>query len=335
MATPRKHKVDLSDTSVYHVVSTCVRHTWLCGYDAKNNKHYEHRRRRIVARMHYLASGFFIDLLEHNVLSNHYHVLLDIAAKQASKASREEVVERYYSVSLAQGYKAVYKWYYGYQLTQAEYDKAMQDIEFFRERLTSLSWFMQKLNQPIAKEANAEDNMQGSRFWEGRYYSRGVRSSSQMIKCMIYIALNKVHANMISQPELDEHTGLFERLNQQLTDSQTLLEQGLPEFKNNRLAQYNIPVNALQPFLGHESADDERGIPFSFVDYCTLVDSIARIKRDDKSGHLDSNAQSILQRLGLPNPRDSLLLLSEIESFDPLYYTKAQRDQAKQLKHLA
>lgn len=335
MATARKYKVNLSETTVYHVVSTCVRHTWLCGYDAQNNKDYEYRRRQIVARMHYLASGFFIDLLEHNVLSNHYHILMKIAIKQALNASREEVVERYYSVSLAQGYTEVYKWYYGYQLSEGEHNKAMQDIEFFRERLTSLSWFMQKLNQPIAKQANAEDGMRGSRFWEGRFYSRGVYSNCQMLKCMIYIVLNKVHANMISKPELDQHTGLFERLNQQLTDSQTLLEQGLPEFKNNRLAQYNIPVNALEPFLGNESAEDERGIPFSFVDYCTLVDSFARIKRDDKSGHLDSNAQSILQRLGLPNPRDSLSLLSEIESFDPLYYTKAQRDQAKELTNLA
>ena len=325
MAQARQYKIDLSQTTVYHVVSTCVRQAWLCGYDAQTNHSYEHRRFRLVARMHYLASGFFIDLLEHNVLSNHYHILLDVAANKAAQASPEEVVRRYYSVSLAQGYKAVEKWYYGKSLTQDEYKQAMQDIEYFRQRLTSISWFMQKLNQPIAKEANAEDDMKGRRFWEGRFYSRGVYSDPQIIKCMIYIALNKLHAQMAAKPEDDQHTALYERLNGNLTDSQTLVEQGMPDFKRDRLALYNLPANALKPFIGHESASDNDGIRCHFQDYCLLVDVSARIKRDDKAGQLDPDAQSILQRLNLTTNRDSPYWLSEIESFDPFKKPKAQQ----------
>lgn len=326
MAQARYKKIDLSQTTTYHIVSTCVRDAWLCGYDKKNQKSYEHRRLQLVARMHYLASAFFIDLLEHNVLSNHCHLLLDVDVEAAQKASRREVVERYYSVSLAQGYKEVHRWYRGKRLTRKQYNKAVKDIEMFRQRLISISWFMQKLKQPIAKEANREEDMQGCRFWEGRFYSRGIYSDAQMIKCMIYIALNKVRANMVSKPEQDAHTALYERLYRRLTNSKTLIELGLPEFKRDRLAQYNLPVQALKPFLGYEAGEHERGIRFSFQDYCLLVDAMARVKRHDKRGQLDPKTRPILERLGL----DNLDWLSDIEAFDPLYYTRGQlnRDQA-------
>lgn len=328
MATARKYKIDLNETTVYHIVSSCVRHAWLCGYDKKRKKSYEHRRIRLIGRMHYLASAFFIDLLEHNILSNHLHLMLDVDVDGAQQACRKDIVERYFSVSLAQGYKEVKKWYNGKRLTKKQYNKALSDIEMFRERLISISWFMQKLKQPFAKEANREENMQGSSFWDGRFYSRGIYSDAEMIMCMIYIALNKLRAKMAKYPENDQHTALYERLYQQLTDSKTLVELGLPEFKRDRLAKYNIPVQALMPFLGYESAHNQRGIRFDFQDYCKLVDMTARIKRDDKRGQLDPEAQSIMERLGLNGNKDDLAWLGEIEACDPVYYTRGQRQQA-------
>lgn len=325
MTKPRKYQIDLDRTTIYHIVCTCVRHAWLCGYDTKNNKSYEYRRRRIVARMHTLASIFFIDLLEHNVLSNHYHIIIDVMKKRAQKASRAEVVRRYYAISNAQRYPAAKKWFEGQMLSETEYEQAMRDIEFFRERLCSISWFMQNLNQPIALEANQEEGMQSCSFWDKRYYSQGIYSQHQKLKCMIYVALNTVHAGIDSKPEQAPYSGLFERINHQLTDSQTLYELGMPDFKTNRLDQYNLPVDALQPFIDNQSSDDDRGIEFSFYDYCELVDATARIKREDKSHYLDPKAQSIFQRLNM----DSRYWLDEINYFEPKYFARGQIQRAK------
>ncbi|MFC4258562.1 hypothetical protein ACFOZ5_05865 [Marinobacter lacisalsi] len=43
MTRPREQLVAVSDTPYYHVVSRCVRRTFLCGYDRQTGKNYEHR----------------------------------------------------------------------------------------------------------------------------------------------------------------------------------------------------------------------------------------------------------------------------------------------------
>jgi hypothetical protein len=46
-------------------------------------------------------------------------------------------------------------------------------VTTYRERLMDLSWFMRVLNEPIARQANAEDGVTG-RFWEGRFKSQAL-----------------------------------------------------------------------------------------------------------------------------------------------------------------
>jgi hypothetical protein len=46
-----------------------------------------------------------------------------------------------------------------------------EQIERFRSYLTNLSWVMKSIVEPIARKANAEDNVTG-RSWEGRFKSQ-------------------------------------------------------------------------------------------------------------------------------------------------------------------
>ena len=326
MTTARKYQIDYSETTIYHIVSKCSRNTYLCGYDLETGQNYQHRRFQLVARVRYFTSAFFIDLLEYDVLPNHYHLILEAMVDQAKRATKLEVVERYYAVSNAEGYKEVKRWYKGKTLSLEAYNKAMNDIEFFRERLQSISWLMQKINQPTSKEINAEEGMQGSSFWEDRFFSRGLFTPVQVLVCMVYVALNSYRAGLSSKPELSQYTGFYERLNRRFSDSQTLVDYGLPEFKSNRLEKYNLPVKPLKPFMGYESSDDSWGIAFTFEDYSKLIDATARAKHADKQeAQLDADVQPILERLG----KDTLSWVESVEALDTISYLKSLQNQSK------
>ncbi|MEJ2743419.1 MAG: transposase, partial [Gammaproteobacteria bacterium] len=44
MTKPRNSLISLEDTTYYHIVSRCVRRSFLCGLDALSGKNFEHRR---------------------------------------------------------------------------------------------------------------------------------------------------------------------------------------------------------------------------------------------------------------------------------------------------
>jgi REP element-mobilizing transposase RayT len=78
MPKPRAQQVSVSDTPYYHVISRCVRRTFLCGEDRSTGQSYEHQRLWIEERIRLLASVFALDVAAYAVMSNHYHVVVKI-----------------------------------------------------------------------------------------------------------------------------------------------------------------------------------------------------------------------------------------------------------------
>ena len=93
MTKPRKDLVSVSDTPYYHIVSRCVRRTFLCGYDRQTNTDYEHRKQWIVDRIQLLSSLFSIDLCSYAIMSNHYHLVVHINPEEAESWDSKEVAE--------------------------------------------------------------------------------------------------------------------------------------------------------------------------------------------------------------------------------------------------
>ncbi len=95
MPTSRKQLISLADTPNYHIVSRCVRRSWLCGKDPYNGKDYSYRRDWIIERLELLVTAFAIDISAYAIMSNHTHLVLHINADQAKSWTREEVIKQF------------------------------------------------------------------------------------------------------------------------------------------------------------------------------------------------------------------------------------------------
>ena len=140
MPRARAELVCVSDTPFYHVISRCVRRTFLCGKDRATGRCYEHRRGWIEERIRLLARW----------------------------------------CSLYKGPPLVQRYHRGDDLCPAELRRVDEYAESFRQRLGNLSWFMKCLNEPIARQANKEDDCTGH-FYDGRPWPSPLRGQPSAV----------------------------------------------------------------------------------------------------------------------------------------------------------
>ncbi|HJT33993.1 MAG TPA: hypothetical protein VJ783_18250, partial [Pirellulales bacterium] len=192
-------KVDESVVGVYPCMARCVRRAFLCGFDRYSGRNFDHRKVWVRPRLEELAGIVAVDVLGFAVLSNHLHVLLRIRPDVAAAWSDEEVARRWWR--LHPGRRNVD----GTPAEPEPHELAMllADAEALatrRKRLSSLSWFMASVCEPIARRANREDRVSG-RFWEGRFRSQAVLDEPAALACSVYIDLNPIRAGLADTPE--------------------------------------------------------------------------------------------------------------------------------------
>jgi len=204
MTYARAHLVDAENGGFYHCISRCVRRAWLCGHDPVSGRSFEHRRQWIESRLLELAEVFAVDLYAYAVMSNHYHVALELVPGRARGWSDAEVAQRWCRLGPRQDRER----------TAGRVAALLGDAErlaVVRERLGSLSWFMRYLNEPIARRANREDEVTG-RFWEGRFRSIALLDETAVLECMAYVDLNPVRAKLAERAHEGAHTSIRRRL---------------------------------------------------------------------------------------------------------------------------
>ena len=300
MPRARKHLVCVTDTPYYHVFSRCVRRAFLCGIDHHTGQSYEHRRAWIEDRVRVLSSLFSIELCAYAVMSNHYHLVVRLNPDESDGWSDDEVLQRW--TALFRGPLLVQRYQAGESLSAAELNTVRATAAVYRNRLASLSWFMKCLNEPIARQANAEDRCTGH-FWEARFHSQPLCSEQALLAAMAYVDLNPIRAKLAETPEASAYTSIRARL--QADDCQhnqrgpvrRMLERG-------ELHHFDRPIRPLMGFSASVAGPDntpEAGetLPMREQDYLQLVDMTGRLVARGKRGCINPELAPILDRLGL------------------------------------
>jgi REP element-mobilizing transposase RayT len=205
MTYPRSHLVAPAG-GTYHVCSRCVRRTFLCGIDELTGRDFSHRRQWIQTRILELSEIFAISIYAYAVMSNHYHIVLNVDSLDLTD---DEVADRWLQLCPV--------------AARGEQAKTLHDsrrwaiinnrerLAELRTRLHSLSWFMRFINEPLARLANKEDNCTG-RFWEGRFKSQILLDEASVLASMVYVDLNPIRAGIAYDLEDSDFTSVQHRL---------------------------------------------------------------------------------------------------------------------------
>jgi len=309
MTRPRKALISLADTPYYHVTSRCVRRAFLCGIDHYSGQNYEHRRQWVVDRIRLLSSLFAIDVCAYAVMHNHYHIVLKLCPEQMEGLSDEDVMDRW--CALFKGPILVQRYRDGEDLKAFEQATVADIVKVWRSKLSSISWFMRCLNQPIAHQANREDGCTG-KFWESRFTSQALKSEEALLSCMTYVDLNPVRAGIADRPESSSHTSIRERLKPEFELQKAIDDQT----KCGDLIDFRSALKPLLPFKNRVTSDQQIGIPLNFEDYLALVDWTGRIICRDKRGHIDEALPPILARMRV-SPEQWCINTTQFEAIHP------------------
>lgn len=276
MAIARKNLVDRENAGFYHCTNRCVRRAFLYGTDKYSGKNYDHRKSWLERRIVELCQIFAVEIFAYAIMDNHYHLVLHLDPKTPVLWSKEEVAERWlraYPGSLDLPKNASRR-----AIKKREIMSNDKKVALYRQRLGNLSWFMGRLNEPLAKSSNAEDCCTG-KFWEGRFSSQVLLDEAAVLSCMAYVDLNPVRARITNKLETSNHTSIKKRIDKMQ--------------KTNQLSKLDACLEAV---IGKISTNK---LSISTKEYIQLVDWTGRSIIDPTKGSLPPNIPLIFERFNL------------------------------------
>lgn len=285
MPKPRHQLVDIQTTPYYHCISRVVRRAFLCGDDPLTGRNFDHRKLWIAERMKQLVDIFAVDICSYGLMSNHFHVILHVDLARARLWSDNEVSRRYERLFRHTVEEA----------TLLPPKARAHKLRLWRERLSSLSWFMRCLNESIARRANREDNCSG-RFWEGRFRSQALLDDAALLTCMAYVDLNPIRAGLAARPEDALFTSIRERL------------------LNAAKARTSPP--GLMAFAD-QAAKNSDSLPVRFDDYVEIVRFAAKAVRAEKVVAVPAAVAARLERHEL----DSARFIETLRNYPRRFFT--------------
>ena len=171
----------------FHVISRITGQERLLG---PNDKEY------FLHLLERFAAGFFVQIHAFTILDNHIHILLTGLNLDAQQASKKELVQRYQKLYPKESEPPPGSYKPDGTLIPDEDN----GIERLRERLGSVSRFVQELKQTYSRRFNKNHNRKGY-LWSDRFKGVIVQKGEAQLLCSAYIDLNAVRANIVEKPE--------------------------------------------------------------------------------------------------------------------------------------
>ena len=156
MAIKRSEQIDTENGGYYHLISRCIRRAFLCGVDKETGIDYDYRRQWIEKRILELAELFSIEVYAYAVMNNHYHLVIYLDPKAPDSWSDLEVAQKWLKVF--PGKLDNPKFNTQRDLKLQAILSSPELLATYRERLGSVSWLMRRINEPLAKMANKEED---------------------------------------------------------------------------------------------------------------------------------------------------------------------------------
>jgi len=308
MALPRSTYVKDGQEGVFHCFARCVRRAFLYGSDPVTGRDFSHRKVWIVDRLRYLAAVFAIEVCAYAIMENHYHTVLRTRPDIVASWSDREVATRWLTLfPRSNGLKGVTGPPTEMQICAIT--NCPERIIELRQRLSSLSWFMGRLNEFIARAANKEDNVKG-RFWESRFKCQALLDEAAIAACMVYVDLNPIRAGQALTPEGSNFTSIQERIRAWQRESMTTVSVSTKAPKDihseadgetsgpipERISATDIsPADWL---CAISSEPHRRGVvKMTAAEYFRLVDISGRMTRSNKRGVIEADLEPILLRI--------------------------------------
>jgi len=306
MGLARSKYVQEGEEGVYHCFCRCVRRAFLFGVDAVTNRDYSHRKEWIVERLKFLAGIFAIDVCAYAVMATHSHEILRTRPDIVASWSDWEVASRWLQICPRKP-RSKKKPALPIEVQINALLASPARIAELRKRLCSLSWFMGRLNEFIARMANAEDKVKG-RFWESRFKCQVLLDDISIITCMTYVDLNPIRAGLATMPEDSDFASIQERIrawqkeNMPTVPSQP--SQSVPSKSDSHADSWLCPITSNSQRRGILSISEEQ--------YFDLVDKSGRELRAGKRGSINPDLAPILLRIGA-NPEAWLDTITRFE----------------------
>ncbi|MFM7073575.1 MAG: hypothetical protein ACKO38_17445 [Planctomycetota bacterium] len=149
----RRLLIDDSKVGTYHCTSQCVRRSSFQDR-AKGGLDVDHRREWFVKRVEDLASIFAVQVSDFSIIDNQFHVILRNRPDLAATWKGREVTQRWQRLSRA---SLELKPLIGEKLLK-ELSARRKWVNERKRRLSSISWFMLMLKEPIARAANGAES---------------------------------------------------------------------------------------------------------------------------------------------------------------------------------
>jgi len=293
MTIARSQLVDPQITRWYHCITRCVRRAFLLSEGLENRKLW------IEQRLEHLSGIFAVSVGGFAVMDNHLHVLVRLDPERVDEWSNEEVARRWGKLFPPRGLKAEVL-----EVSDAWVEDRLKHPEWIlraRERLSSLSWFMKSLKEPLSRMVNREEQARGA-FFEARFKSVAILDEEALLATCAYIDLNPVAAGVADRPEAAEHTSIKQRVEhaeaQDATEALRAAELG-----SVAACAASSGVEDSHWLCPIEDRREENSLRegmlegFSLGSYLLLVDYTGRLFRQGKA-RISAALASVFDRLG-------------------------------------